>query len=127
MNLICVNGTYHLTQYDFFCDRQQPEDTYHSFIQCVWRYDKIKIILDHRDPNRTWAKNINHKVWLFGVGDPAVNEIILIMKFYLHQVRSSMRRLSTTGLKQEIYLRILSEKSIKAQAILTQNGQDLNI
>ena len=97
-----------------FCDRKQPENTYHSLIQCRWTYDKIKIILDHLDPNRTWAKNINHKGWLFGVGDPAVNEIILIMKFYLHQVRSGMRRFSITGLKQEIYLRILSEKKYKS-------------
>ena len=97
-----------------FCDRKQPEDKYHSFIQCKWTYDKIKVILDHLDPKRTWAKQINHKVWLFGVVDPAVNEIILIMKFYLHQVRSGMRRFSITGLKQEMYLRILSEKKYKS-------------
>ena len=71
-----------------FCDRNLIDDTYHSFMQCDWTYNKIKQILDDLDPLRTWAKLINHKTWIFGVHDPAINLIILIMKYYLSQTRN---------------------------------------
>ena len=93
------------------CEGGQIDNTYHAIMQCKWTFDKIKIILENLDPSRAWAKFIDHKKWVFGTCDPAINLIILIMKSHICQVRSGNKEFSITALKKEIFLHILAEKT----------------
>ena len=60
----------------------------------------MKIFLENLDPSRSWAKFIDHKKWVFGICDPAINLVILIVKSYLCHVRSRNKDVSITALKR---------------------------
>ena len=96
--------------YCSLCNDNNIDDTYHAMVECRWTFDTLKLILDEIDPNRAWARILDIETWILGVADKAVNCIIMIIKQYLCQVRSGSKRFSMQSLKNEIYLRIVTEK-----------------
>ena len=72
------------------CEGGQIDNTYHAIMQCKWTFDKIKIILENLDPSRAWAKFIDHKKWVFGTCDPAIN--LITKRANVKRSRSSGRQ-----------------------------------
>ena len=114
-----VNNNYNLnkwkikdTSYCELCSDNKIDDTVHALVDCRWTCDKIELFLANIDPNREIFGRLDWKKWLFGVNDLAVNLLILVMKMYICQVRSSTKIFSVETLRKQIYYRILTDKKV---------------
>ena len=96
-----------------YCAKNNIDDTLHARVFCDRTSNRINEILNATDPNRIWSNSLNHRKWLFGVTNQVINNILLIMKYFLCQVRAKQRYFSFSGLKQEIFLRILADQKFK--------------
>ena len=112
-----INNNSNLTKWNMksnpcctFCSDHEIDDTKHALINCTWTYQKLALILDSLDPDRDWGRTVNTKTWIFGVANPSVNLLLLIIKKYLCDVRSGLYSFSIHKLQREIYMRILSDK-----------------
>ena len=117
-----LNNNYNLNKWSIkespnceLCSESYIDDTIHALVDCSWTYNKIDAILADIDPNRIFFGGINWKSWLFGVNDPAINVLLLIIKRYLCQIRSGLNCFSLLALRKEIYYRILSEKKTMSE------------
>ena len=72
----------------------------------------MELVLADLDPNREIFGKLDWKKWLFGVNDVTVNLLILVIKIYICQVRSSTKHFSVITLRKQIYCRILTDKKI---------------
>ena len=125
-----LNNNYNLHKWDIeedplcrLCQANERDDTYHAFLECDFTCNKINEILNNLDPNRSWGGLIDTKKWLFGVSNPAINSILLLMKHYIHQVRGG-KIFSLNLFRQELYLMILTDKKYKTeQAFMNKWGE----
>ena len=72
----------------------------------------MELVLADLDPNREIFGKLDWKKWLFGVNDVTVNLLLLVIKMYICQVRSSTKHFSVITLRKQIYYRILTDKKI---------------
>ena len=96
-----LNNTYNLNKWSIkdslnceLYSESYIDDTSHALVDCFWSYNKMDAILADIDPNRIFFGGINWKSWLFGVNDPAINVLLLIIKRHLSQVISGLNRFS---------------------------------
>ena len=92
------------------CNENKIDDTVHALVDCNWTCNIVEKILNDLDPDRNWGILLNWKKWIFGIDNPAVNLIILIMKYHIVKSRNENITFSLLKVKSDIFVHILSEK-----------------
>ena len=118
-----INSNYNLNRlkikdnsYCELCSDKKIHDTVHAFVDCKWTCNKMEVLLADLDPNREIFGRLDWRKWIFGVNDVTVNLLILLIKMYLCQVRSSTKHLSVKTLRKQIYYRILTDKKVMTES-----------
>ena len=112
-----INSYYNLNRWKIkdnsyceLCPDKKIDDTIHALVDCKWTCNKMEVLLADLDPNREIFGRLDWRKWIFRVNDITVNLLILVMKMYLCQVRSSTKHFSVETLRKQIYYRILTDK-----------------
>ena len=95
-----------------FCSEPTQDDTIHSLVECNWTCDKVEIILNSFGQDKPYFAHLNWKNWLVGVRDPALNNVILLIKYYITQVRSGLTEFSLNVMKRELHLAYITDRKI---------------
>ena len=92
-----------------FCNQNKTDDIVHEFTACTWTRSTIAKIARELGVLDKF-RQITNTEFIFGILDPCLNNILLIIKHTLHVIRSTGATFNMNVLKAEIYKRIISDE-----------------
>ena len=92
-----------------FCTGHNTDDVVHEFAACSWTREKITEIAREIGLSNTF-RQITKTEFIFGQEDATLNNIILIIKHILHNVRQKQIPFHMNVFKAELYKRIISDE-----------------
>ena len=84
----------------------------HALCQCEYSTKFLTDIFSLIDPLNDYANTIQITDFLFGVDDPALNVVFLILKKYIMNVRTYKNTFSLSNAMNQIYRRIMLENKV---------------
>ena len=88
-----------------FCLHDVPDNIIHALCQCEYSTKFVTDIFSLIDPQNDCANTIQNADFLFGVDDPALNVVFLILKKYIMNVRTDKNTFSLNNAMNQIYRR----------------------
>ena len=92
-----------------FCDEAEIDNLVHALVECPMTNRILQELLNHIDPTDSFSSRLTVEDIIFGVDDPAINNLLMIFKYYISSVRGLKKQHSYNVLRKNIYLRILAD------------------
>ena len=99
-----------------FCNENVKDDIVHALFNCANTKKCIQEVFAIIDPSQNFCQTIESEEFIFGVKEPALNTIFLLLKQYIMNTRTYKSVFSPNVLLKRVLRRIYSDKVTQSEA-----------